>query len=111
VETNHDKMNSQHEKTMANLDAHHERMEACVDAWRKETAAYQEAKDVYPERREENPGEMKCVAEHEKVPKEEAEVKSLATLKQRHRDRHLAAGRRGKPKEQTQGNGGSRKKF
>jgi hypothetical protein len=35
----------------------------------------------------------------------------VRALKKRHRDRHLAEGRRGKPKERTQGMGGSQKEF
>jgi hypothetical protein len=38
-------------------------------------------------------------------------VKPARALKKRRRDRHLAVGRRGKPKERTKGDGGSRKKL
>jgi hypothetical protein len=55
--------------------------------------------------------EMKSVAVHEEVPKEEATVKPVRAVKKRHRVWHLAAGCHGKPKEQTQGNGGSQKKL
>jgi hypothetical protein len=55
--------------------------------------------------------EMKSVAVHEVIPKEEAAVKPVRSLKRQHRGRHLATGHRGKLKEQAQGNDGSRKKF
>jgi hypothetical protein len=52
---------------------------------------------------------MESEAVHEEVPKEEAAVKTLRALKKRHGDRHLEVGHRGKQKERTQGDGGSRK--
>jgi hypothetical protein len=55
--------------------------------------------------------EMKSVAEHQEVPKEEAPDKSSGTMKKRHRGRNLAAGRRGEPKERTRENLGSRKEL
>jgi hypothetical protein len=42
---------------------------------------------------------------------EDAAVKSLGTLKKRHRGRHLAAGRCGEPKELAQGICGSQRKL
>jgi hypothetical protein len=51
--------------------------------------------------------EMKSVAVHEEVPKEEATVKPVRAPKKQHRGRHLAAGCHEKPKEHTWGNGGS----
>jgi hypothetical protein len=78
---------------------------------RKETMACQEVAEAYSEKMEANPEEMKCVAEHEKVPEEEAAVKSFGALKKRCRVGHLAAGHRGKPKERIQGNGGTLKKL
>jgi hypothetical protein len=54
--------------------------------------------------------EMKAVVEHQEVPMEEAAVKSLATMKKRHRGWHLAAGRREEPKELIRGECGSRRK-
>jgi hypothetical protein len=55
--------------------------------------------------------EIELVVGHEKVPKEEAAVKHVGALEKRHRGRHLATGHRGKPREWTQGSGGSWKKF
>jgi hypothetical protein len=46
---------------------------------------------------------------HQDVSKEHAAVETGKAPKKRHRDRHLAAGRSGKPKELTGGNCGSRK--
>jgi hypothetical protein len=54
---------------------------------------------------------MKSVAMHKEIPEEEAAVKTGKALKKRHRGRHLAAGRRGKPKEQTESNGRRRKRL
>jgi hypothetical protein len=51
--------------------------------------------------------EMKSVAEHQEVPKEDASVKSSGAIKKRHRCRHLAAGRLEEPKELTRGDCGS----
>jgi hypothetical protein len=89
---------------MAKLDAHHEGTGASLNSGREETTACQEATEAYPE-------EIEHEASHEKVPKEEAGVKSVGALKKRQSWRHPAAGRRGKPKERIQGNGGSRKKL
>jgi hypothetical protein len=41
---------------------------------------------------EANPEEKECEVEQEKVPKEEATVKSSGATKKRHRGQHLAAG-------------------
>jgi hypothetical protein len=62
-------------------------------------------------RKEPNPEEMESEVEHREVPMEEAAVKSSGALKQQHRGRHLAAGRRGEPKELTRGDCGSRRKL
>jgi hypothetical protein len=107
----HAKREANHEMLMAKLDAHHERMRASVNAWRRETTACQEATETNQENMEANPEEIKPVAEHEEVSKEEAAVETGRALKKRPRIRHLAAGRRGNPKERTKGNGGSRKKL
>jgi hypothetical protein len=88
--------------------ASQERTIAKMDAWlaemkggRKETTASQEVAEAYAGKMEANPEEMKSVAEHEKVPKEEAAVKSFGALKKRRRGGYLAAGHHGKPKERT----------
>jgi hypothetical protein len=73
--------------------------------------ACQEVMEAYPEKMETNPEEMQSEAVHEEVLKEEAAVKSFGAMKKWHRHRHLAAGRYRKPKERTQGNGGSQKKL
>jgi hypothetical protein len=54
---------------------------------------------------------MKSVAEHQKVPKEEAVVKTVTALKKRYRDWHLAVRCHSQLKEWIQGNVGSRKKL
>jgi predicted transcriptional regulator len=51
-------------------------------AWRKEIKADREAMEVYPEKREANPEEMKSVAVHEEVPEEEAAVETSGALKE-----------------------------
>ncbi|PNF17739.1 hypothetical protein B7P43_G07066 [Cryptotermes secundus] len=50
-------------------------------------------------------------AQQYKVPKEDAEMMPVGGPKKRHRNRKLAAERRGKPKERTQGKDGCRKKL
>jgi hypothetical protein len=60
---------------------------------------------------EANSEELEILAEHRKVPKENAAVKPVGGLRKRHRSRHLALGCRGQPEERTRGNGGSRKKL
>jgi hypothetical protein len=54
---------------------------------------------------------METEVEHREVPTEGAAVKSSGARKKRHRDRHLAAGRRGEPKELTRGDCGSQRKL
>jgi hypothetical protein len=60
---------------------------------------------------EENPKEKETQMEQQEVPKEENAVKRVIALKKRYGERHLAVGRPRKPKKQTQGNSGSRKKL
>jgi hypothetical protein len=55
--------------------------------------------------------EIKFVAVHEEFRTEDAAVKSSGTMKKRHSGRNLAAGRRGKSKELTKGDYGSRRKL
>jgi hypothetical protein len=83
---------------MAKLDAHHERMMACLGK--------SEDMDF-----EANPEEIKSVAEHQEVTVEEAAVKSLGALKKQHMGWHLVAGCHSQLQERTQGNCGSRKKL
>jgi hypothetical protein len=59
----------------------------------KEMNADQEVMEACPEKMEANPEEMKSVAVHKEVPKEEAAVKTVRTLRKRQGDRHLAIGR------------------
>jgi hypothetical protein len=65
-----------------------------------------EAKDL-----EEYPEEIKSIAVHEEDPMEKAAVKYSGTMKKRHMGQHLAAGRRGEPKELTRGDCGSWRKL
>jgi hypothetical protein len=83
---------------MAKLETHHERRRASVTAWRKETTVCHEATEAYPEKMEVKPEDIESKTVHEEVPKEEVAVKSFGALIKRHRGRHLAARRRGKPK-------------
>jgi hypothetical protein len=48
--------------------------------------------EANPEKMEANPDEMKSVTVREKVPKEEAAVKSFGVLKKQRGDRHLTVG-------------------
>jgi hypothetical protein len=86
------------------MKASHERIEALMDV-------SQEVMKAYPEIMEVNPKEIKSVAMHEEVPKEDARGICFGALRKRHRDRNLAVGHREKPKERTKGKGGSRKKL
>jgi hypothetical protein len=54
--------------------------------------------------------EIKSVAEHQEVSKEESSVEAIGAPGDRYGDRHLVVGRRRQPKKRTQGDGGSRKK-
>jgi hypothetical protein len=56
---------------------------------------------------ETNAEEMKSIAVHDEVPKEETAIETSGTQKKRHGDRHLAVSRRGRSKNRTQGHGGS----
>jgi hypothetical protein len=71
------------------MHSHHERMMACLGRM--------EATDL-----EANP-EEESVVEHQEVPKEEAAVKPVGGLGNRHRGRYLAAERHQKQKERTWG--------
>jgi hypothetical protein len=84
---------------------------AGVKDGRKETTAYLEGNEAYPEKMEVNPEEMKSVAEIPKVPKEEGAVKPVKAMKKRNKGRYLDARRHGKAKERTKGNGRCRKKL
>jgi hypothetical protein len=63
------------------------------------------------ESKEANPEDMESEVERREVPTEEAAVKSSGTMKKGQRGRHLAAGRRGEPKELTRGDCGSQRKL
>jgi hypothetical protein len=80
-------------------------------AWRQETMACQETMEAHLESKEPTSEDMESIAEDQKASKEEAAVRSSGALKKEHRGWHLAAGRRGKPKERTWGNCGSRRKL
>jgi hypothetical protein len=54
---------------------------------------------------------MESETEHRKVPKENAAVETGMAPIKRDIDRHLTAGRRGKQKELTRGDCGSRRKL
>jgi hypothetical protein len=55
---------------------------------------------------EANPEEIKSVAQHQEVLKEEAAVKAIGILEDRHEDMHLAVRRHQQPKERIQDDGG-----
>jgi hypothetical protein len=77
-EANQEEMRASHKEMMAILDAHHERMMACLG---KTEATDQKT----------NPEENESVAELQEVPKEHAEVKPVKRLRKRHRGWNLAA--------------------
>jgi hypothetical protein len=111
---------------MIKMDANREESKAEMKADRKEMLAKTDAHHVWTEANQANREAMKvCLGtteatdmeanpeekEHREVPMEDAAVKSSGALKQRHRSQHLAARRRGKPQERTQGKDGFRKKL
>jgi hypothetical protein len=70
-----------------------------MDAWianmrddQKETMSCQVKTEVCLDSKEPNLEDMKSEVKHQKVPTEEAVVKSLGTMKKQHRAQHLAAG-------------------
>jgi hypothetical protein len=67
--------------------------------------------EAYLEKMEANLEEMKSVAVHTEVPKEEAALKTVRALKERYGVWHLTVEHRRQPKKWTQGNGGSQKKL
>jgi hypothetical protein len=81
------------------------RMEANMNAWRKETMTCKETTEARLECKKPTPKDMEAM--HWEVPKENAAMETGKTPSKRHRDRHLVAGRRGKPKELTRGDCGS----
>jgi hypothetical protein len=91
--------------------SHHEEIMEEMRVWWKEMKAYRDASEVHSQKMEASPEEMKSVAVHEEVLKEEALVNIVGTLKERYRDQHLTIWRRRQAKKRTQGNGRSRKKF
>jgi hypothetical protein len=78
---------------------------------RRETVFCQVMTEVCLHSKELNPEDMESEVEHREVPMEEAAVKSLGTMKERKRGRHLAAGRHRESKEMTQGDCGSQRKL
>jgi hypothetical protein len=77
MDAHHAKTETNHEELIASMKASHESIEVM---------------EAYPEIKEVDPEEMKSVAVHEEVPKEEAAVKSFGAPKKWHRGRHLTAG-------------------
>jgi hypothetical protein len=76
-----------------------EEMSSTVNAWiakmkkdRKETVSCQVTMTACLNSKELNLEDMESEVEHWEVHMEEAAVKSLGTIKKRHRGRHLAAG-------------------
>jgi hypothetical protein len=94
--------------------AFQEKMDTCIASRRddqKETMSCQEITEVNTEKTESDRGMMQSIAEHQVAPMEDAVVKTVNTQKKRNRGRKTAAGQRGKPKELTQSDCGSRKKL
>jgi hypothetical protein len=67
--------------------------------------------EAFLDSKEPTPVAMKSAAEHQEVPEEEVEVKTIGALEDRYGNRHLAVGRRRMPKKRTQGDGVSRQKL
>jgi hypothetical protein len=104
IEDNNEKFEALQRTLVSQMDRHQEKMDtwiADMKEGRKETTAGQEA----------NPEKMESAVEHGEGSKKEVAMTSSRTTKKRHRGRNLAAGRRGKPKELTRRDCGSRKKL
>jgi hypothetical protein len=72
-----------------------------IRTWQKEMKANGEVSEVYPEKTEANPEEMKSAALHEEVLKEESAVEMYGALIKRNENQHHR-----KLKKQAQGNRG-----
>jgi hypothetical protein len=114
IEDNNEKFEVLQGTLVSQMDRHQEKMDAWIADMkerRKETTTCQEATEVNPEKMESNPENMECGTEYLGVLKKEDAVKPSETKKKRHIGQHLAAGRRGKPKELTRRDRGSRRKL
>jgi hypothetical protein len=80
-------------------------------ACRKETMACQDTTEARLECEEPTSEDMESEVEHLEVSKEHAAAESGKARSKRYRDRHVAAGRRRKPKELTREGWGSWRKF
>jgi hypothetical protein len=78
--------NASREWTIAKMDA---RL-AEIRAWQKETKACKEVTEACQESNEPTSSDVEAIAVYEKVPKEEAAVKTSRALKKWHGDQHLA---------------------
>jgi hypothetical protein len=109
------RINANREEMNAKMDATKENMDVWIaemrDGRKKEMMTCQEMTETCLDSKEPNPEDMQSGVEHWEVPKEHTTVKPVRELKKRHRGRHLAAGRRRKPEEQTQRNCGSWRKL
>jgi hypothetical protein len=87
-------------------------MIAKMDAWLEEIkVSRREMTEACLESKEPTSLETESIAVHEEIPKEEAVVKTVRELRNRHGDWHLAVRWRGLPKKWTQSNGSSWKKL
>jgi hypothetical protein len=73
--------------------------------------ACHKAKETDTEKIQPNPRMMQSVAEHQKVPKEEAAVMPVRGLRKRRGDRNLAVGHHQKPKGRIEASCESRKRL
>jgi hypothetical protein len=100
-------MTARQEQTTAKMDAGLAEMKD----GQKEMVGNQKVTEANPEKMEANSDGMASVAVHEKVPKEEAAVKSFGESKKQRGVWHLAVKQHREPKDWTQGNCESWKKF
>jgi hypothetical protein len=89
------------------MNMHQEKMDALIAGMN----GGRKARTAWQEETEQNLETMQSVAEHQEVPAEHAAVETGKAPKKQYRGRHLAVGRRRKPKEVTWGNRGSQKKM
>jgi hypothetical protein len=99
------------EEIIAEMRAGHQEEMAEMRAWRKGMKAGREKTRLPLECKGPTSEDMESGPEHREVPKEHSAVETGRALKNRHRGRHLAVGRCGKPRERTQSNDWCRKKL
>jgi hypothetical protein len=96
-------MDANLKEMLVKMDANHVKMMAMLNAYREKSTAWLGKTEASLECKEPMSKEMEPEAEHRGFSKEHAAVNSSRTMKKRHMGRHIAAGRRRKPKKLARG--------